>query len=241
PVFDYSQGLYARLNPEQQAASDAEILKFASRCWWEAADDSTRSAQGGVLIPEAIAFPVVQGKKTRPCVDMRQANREFPHSSYSGRSCAVILAQLRVTIAQASAKAYQAKNRPRLALATLDAETAFYRVRLSGVTAQVRCLGRRYRVGRVLFGHRAGPAILEEALSGLLGAAMSDAAKGQEGNTVIPLYCWAYVDDITLLGEETAVKRLYASIASVGAKWGFTFSPAKSHWIIFEPEGTCAL
>ncbi|KAF4649179.1 hypothetical protein FOL47_002351, partial [Perkinsus chesapeaki] len=237
-VFDYSTGLYNRLGADQQAAFDAEIDKFTSRGWWEPGQEEAQDP-AGAMIPEAIAFPVVQGKKTRPCVDMRRANSGFPASSYSGQSCSVILAQLRVAIAQASMKARASNAGSRLAMVVMDAETAFYRVRLSGITAQVRCLGHRYKVGRLLFGHRAGPAILEEAMSRLISAAVRKVRQDGMGPSDVPLCYWAYVDDLTLLGEISAVKRLYSAIVSVGASWGFTFSENKTHTITFTVDGHC--
>ncbi|KAF4713553.1 hypothetical protein FOZ63_018424, partial [Perkinsus olseni] len=110
-VFDYSRSLYSRLNSEQQAAFDGEISKFTTRGWWEKVGNQDSLKDGDITIPEAVAFPVVQaldesyclgvqGSKTRPCVDMRKANGTFPSSSYAGRSCSVILAQLRLAIAQ---------------------------------------------------------------------------------------------------------------------------------------------
>ncbi|KAF4743924.1 hypothetical protein FOZ62_021324, partial [Perkinsus olseni] len=103
----------------------------------------------------------------------------------------------------------------------------------------VRCLGQRYAVRRLLFGHRAGPAILEEAMSGLLTAAVAKVKHDQLDDHKPPLYCWAYVDDITLLGEVVAVKSLYSAIIVTVAAWGFTFSERKTHWVSFGRDGFC--
>ncbi|KAF4651199.1 hypothetical protein FOL47_000598, partial [Perkinsus chesapeaki] len=234
-VHDYSQNLYAGLTVDQQQAYDQELERFQDRGWWEPIVGDGERRDTEVALPEAIAFPVVQGQKVRPCVDLRRGNAASPPSSYPGESCATILAQIRVAMAAISRKARDcgARGEP-LTFATLDAATAFYRVRLHDRTAIIRSLGRRFAARRLVFGLRCGPAVLREALSALIGTAIARTAKGSAAIT--PLH-WEYVDDISLLGPRNAVRDLQAEIIRLGASWGFEFSPHKSHSFDFMHDG----
>ncbi|EER03153.1 gag/pol/env polyprotein, putative [Perkinsus marinus ATCC 50983] len=238
PVYDYSKSLFAALDSPQQESYHEELERFQSRGWWEPLHEDGVDGKGGVALPEAIAFPVVQGVKVRPCIDLRRGNAISPPSSYPGDSCAVILAQVRVAIAAIARAARQRQKEgakpERLSFCTLDAATAFYRIRLHDRTAVIRSLGRRFVARRLVFGLRCGPAVLREALTCLIDDAMLRVSS--EINDPLLLH-WEYVDDICLLGGHQAVQRLKSEIICLGGSWGFEFTPAKCHLLTFSSEG----
>ncbi|KAF4731916.1 hypothetical protein FOZ62_027389, partial [Perkinsus olseni] len=239
PPPDFSVPLYKRLTEQLKCTFRQEIAKFTSRGWWSevhSVDDEERKDEE--QLPEAVAFPVPQGQvKVRPCVDVRQCNRQSPASSYVGASCPVILSQIRVALAQIASKARSQDKPSSLALVTLDCMTAFYRVRLHRKCARIRCLGRVYAARRLVFGLRCGPAVLEEILHRLVGSARDSLSADIVGS--LPLYHFIYVDDLTLLGERRAVHAFKEALIRTGASWGFELAPAKMHSIYFDADGQC--
>ncbi|EER12579.1 hypothetical protein Pmar_PMAR027397 [Perkinsus marinus ATCC 50983] len=239
---DFSIPLYNRLSEEQKRTFRQEIAKFTVRGWWSEISPSdaelSTTREEEEQLPVAIAFPVPQGEaKVRPCVDVRQCNRQSPNSSYVGASCPVILSQIRVALAQIAAKARTHPLLPLLSLETMDCMTAFYRIRLHRKCARIRCLGRVYTARRLIFGLRCGPAVLEEVLHRLVQAARQNLSSEVVGS--LPLYHYVYVDDLTLLGDRQAVTAFKNELIRVGAAWGFEFSAAKMHSIHFDAEGHC--
>ncbi|KAF4649627.1 hypothetical protein FOZ61_001123, partial [Perkinsus olseni] len=195
PVHDYSQSLFAGLSSSQQQSYLEELDRFQERGWWEPLQERLPSegTEDHSCLPEAIAFPVVQGEKARECY----ITAEFIPR---GLLC----------------------HDPRAARA------------LHGHTAVIRSLGRRYAARRLVFGLRCGPAVLREALTCLIEAALSNCEASVDD---LPLLHWEYVDDICLLGERTAVEKLRKEIVRLGGQWGFEFPAKKSHSLCFLAAG----
>ncbi|KAF4648617.1 hypothetical protein FOL46_002681, partial [Perkinsus olseni] len=65
PVHDYPQSLFAGLSSSQQQSYLEELDRFQERGWWEPLQERLPSegTEDHSCLPEAIAFPVVQGEK----------------------------------------------------------------------------------------------------------------------------------------------------------------------------------
>ncbi|KAF4646833.1 hypothetical protein FOL47_005563, partial [Perkinsus chesapeaki] len=160
--------------------------------------------------------------KVRPVADCRLVNQRMEGASYAGENVSNILTEVSLA---ANAISETASNDCDIAMSCLDISRAFYRLRLcnsSGCSTRLllRTCNKWFSCGRLIFGLAIGPGALEAFVMRLL--ALAEKAGVLEG-----VYAWAYLDDLTFVGEADKVRRATAYVRTAATLHGLPIPDSK--------------
>ncbi|KAF4716908.1 hypothetical protein FOZ63_004768, partial [Perkinsus olseni] len=231
-VVDYSSALLSKLSTEQKCLYFKEIDSYIANSWWKR-EEFARSVEKGDYYNNddpIIIFGLPQSslKSTvmRPVADCRRLNSRMEKASYAGENVGAILSEIALAVNAVSETNNETDHDDGVCMACLDISRAFYRLRLcssSGCPTRLwlRTCNKWYSTSRLIFGLAAGPSGLEAFVLRIL-------ALAKQAGVLDGVYSWAYLDDLTLIGTSSKVRRAVLVIRELAALHGLPISASKT-------------
>ncbi|KAF4649574.1 hypothetical protein FOL46_001661, partial [Perkinsus olseni] len=147
-------------------------------------------------------------------------------ASFAGENVGAILSEIALAVNAVSEMNNETDHDDGVCMACLDISRAFYRLRLcssSGCLTRLwlRTCHKWYSTSRLIFGLAAGPSGLEAFVLRIL-------ALAKQAGVLDGVYSWAYLDDLTLIGTSSKVRRAVLVIRELAALHGLPIPASKT-------------